>query len=78
MIRLTDILNENTKSDFLKAVSGNKPAEVYRVHAETDKGKVGITAWYTKATINDVVKDIKRAGFKILKIEKSTKEADLK
>lgn len=79
MIRLTDILNEvDTKSDFLKAISGNKPAEVYRVHAKLKDGKIGITPWFTKAVIDDVKDDIKKAGHKIIKVEKSTKEADLK
>ena len=79
MIRLTDILNEvDTNSDFLKAISGNKPAEVYRVHAKLKDGKIGITPWFTKAVIDDVKDDIKKAGHKIIKVEKSTKEADLK
>lgn len=70
--------SEDTKSDFLKTISGNKPAEVYRVHAKLKNGKIGITPWFTKAVIDDVKDDIKKAGHKIIKVEKSTKEADLK
>ena len=79
MIRLTDILKEaNPKADFLKAISGIKPAEVYRIHAKLPNGKVGITAWYTKATIDDLEDEIKSTGATIIKIEKSTKDADIK
>ena len=62
----------NLKNDFLKAIGGHKPTEVYRVHADIGNNKVGITGWYTKAVIDDVVEDIKNRGVKILKIEKST------
>ena len=79
MIRLKNLLNEaNPKADFLKAISGIKPAEVYRIHAKLPNGKVGITAWYTKAVIDDLENEIKNTGATIIKIEKSTKEADIK
>lgn len=68
----------STKQDFLKAIGGHKPTEVYRVHADIGDGKVGITGWYTKAVIDDVVDDIKKKGVKIIKIEKSTDPKNLK
>ena len=73
MIKLTNILNEsNVKDDFIKALSGEKPAEVYRVHAKLKDGRIGISAWYTKAVIKDIVKDAKATGAKIIKIEKQS------
>jgi hypothetical protein len=55
---------------FLGAISGGESPAQYRIHAEMKDGKIGITPWYTEASIEALKKDILDAGHKIIKIEK--------
>lgn len=47
------------QKDFLKAISGQQPAELFRVHCNLTNGMIGITAWYTMAVYDDFLDEVK-------------------
>jgi len=63
---------EDVKDEFgfLGAVSDKSSPVQYRIHAEMKDGNVGITPWYTEASLDALKKDIIKQGHKIIKIEK--------
>jgi hypothetical protein len=63
---------EDVKDEFgfLGAISGGNSSIQYRIHAEMGGGKVGITPWYTEASLEAPKKDVIAAGHKIIKIER--------
>ena len=63
---------EDVKDEFgfLGAVSDKSSPIQYRIHAEMKDGNVGITPWYTEASLDALKKDIIKQGHKIIKIEK--------
>lgn len=58
--------------DFINAIKQNKKVVSYRIHAELKNNTVGITAWYTKESIELLKEEIIKVGGKIIKIEKQT------
>ena len=65
-------LLKETKEDpfgFFKALSPIS-GDQFRIHAEMPDGKVGITPWYSEASLPALKKEIIQAGHKIIKIEK--------
>ncbi len=71
------IIKEMDSFGFEKSMS-EKPKEVYRIYADLGNDKVGVTGWYTKNMIDSLKSEIEENGYKIIKIEKSTDEKDLK
>lgn len=59
---------------FMSALVGNSKPVAKRIHAEMPDGTVGITAWYTDATIGLLAEEILERGGLILKIETSTEK----
>lgn len=68
------------KNDFINAISGKKPIEVFRVHCNLKNGMVGITSWYTMAVYEDFLSEVKTwSDFdSIALIERSKKAEHLK
>jgi len=65
------------KNLFLNAITTHAPVKVYRIHAEASPGKIGLTAWYTAETIEEIKADIVKAGHKIIRIEEETNNNEL-
>lgn len=58
-----------TKNDFIKAIGGN--AKGYRAYFKLPSGKIGITTYFTKQTLEAmVIPEAESQGNKLLRIEK--------
>lgn len=60
----------NPAQEIIDSIYGSA-GKVYRVVADIGDDKVGMTAWYTKAVIEDVIKEITDKGYKIIKVEEN-------
>jgi hypothetical protein len=58
----------NPAQEIIDSIYGSA-GKVYRVVADIGDDKVGMTAWYTKAVIEDVIKEITDKGYKIINVE---------
>lgn len=58
----------NPAQEIIDSIYGSA-GKVYRVVADIGDDKVGMTAYYTKAVIEDVIKEITDKGYKIINVE---------
>ena len=62
-------MKDHTINNLIIKSIGAKKVTSFRIHAEMQNGKIGLTAWYTSAVIEDIKQDVKDEGHKIIKVE---------